>query len=308
MRDYITIDYFANLVSMFRADIDGAIVLIDDESEGQFYEKCIDHRARLVSSHAIAFQLFEVLKARQIAGIATILSAPQARADIPDSVFQSSFGDVVSLLLNSGCCKKVLEEIGGANWLRACDKEVGSFIDRIIALAWSIENICVSEGKRLPLDKLSKLINWQNLEFSDNDVCFYFSATSVINIANLFNVSSTKTRVELLEECNGVIAVKLFSEATKYFYPRGLQPYRQTSESEFIRMMRLAFDLADLEFDKIYWQIRAWERANHKFPLLYHWRILDPLQVVLDQRYWESDIQKMLANDLNGIGMTAIKC
>lgn len=72
-------------------------------------------------------------------------------------------------------------------------------------------------------------------------------------------------------------------------------------------MMRLAFDLADLESDLMYWRIRAWERDNRKFPMLKHWRILDPLQSVLDQRYWESDLQRMLTNDPGRTGMTAIK-
>ena len=63
--------------------------------------------------------------------------------------------------------------------------------------------------------------------------------------------------------------------------------------------MRLAFDLAELEADRLYWLMRKWERKNHRFPLLKSWRLLDPLQAVLDQRYWQSDLDVLLASELD---------
>ena len=42
-------------------------------------------------------------------------------------------------------------------------------------------------------------------------------------------------------------------------------------------MLRAAFRPADIEKDELFWKMKKWERANHRYPLLKRWRDLDPL-------------------------------
>lgn len=307
MRDQLGIEMLANWVTMLRSDIDGAIVLVDNNNEDQFYEKCSHQSARIVPSHTVASQLFDHIQTRRVNGVVAVLSSTLAKDDLPDGVFQSSLGDVTSILLSSKCCEQTLEEIGGATWVKCCNKEVGSLVDHMIALAWTMDNLFLTQQKTLNISEVATFINWSSLEPEYIELKTEFGSEIEIIVVNLFSVSKEKTRTNLLEECNGMLAVELLAEATRNFRPRGLQSKHQSDASNFIKMMRLAFDVADLESDILYWRMRAWERANRKYPLLQQWRILDPLQVVLDQRYWENDLQKMLANDVNKVGMSALK-
>ncbi|CRI63825.1 putative Diguanylate cyclase [Thiocapsa sp. KS1] len=307
MKDLIDIDVLTNWVSMLRAEIDGAILLADDDREGPFYEKCAHEKARVVPSAAVARRLLERIQMRQVAGVVAVVSATRPEVDVAASVFQPSLGDIASLLLCSKCCEGVLEEIGGAAWVRACDKEVGSLTDRVVALAWSLQQFFVSEGVSLAQAAVSSLIDWSTLMFSDSDVANKFGPTSARSARSLLTESLAKSRVDLLRECDGMMAMELLACATREFHPRGLRSSRQSTTSDLLGMMRLSFDLADFESEYMYWRMRAWERANWKYPLLKKWRHLDPLQVVLDQRYWESDLRVILANDSAQLGMTAVK-
>jgi len=91
-----------------------------------------------------------------------------------------------------------------------------------------------------------------------------------------------------------MITVELAAEATSEFRPRGLSANRNCAPGDFLSMMRLAFDLAELESDRLYSLMRGWERKNGRFSLLKPWRLLDPLHTVLDQRYWHSDLVVLL--------------
>ena len=74
MRDHIGIDTLANWVSMLRADIDGAILLVDCEVEGQFYEKCTHSAARVVPSPRTALPLLAMVQSRHISGVVAATS------------------------------------------------------------------------------------------------------------------------------------------------------------------------------------------------------------------------------------------
>ena len=141
MRDHIGIDTLANWVSMLRADIDGAIMLVDYELEGQFYEKCTHSAARVVPSPGTALPLLAMVHSRQISGVVAATSRVSPEKDLPTAVFQPSLGDIASLLLSSSCSDRTIEEVGGGAWLKACGKDVDSLIDRLAALAWLIGSL-----------------------------------------------------------------------------------------------------------------------------------------------------------------------
>lgn len=309
MRNQIGVDTLANWVSMLRADVDGAILLADNDSEGPFYEKCSHPTARVVPSPCVAIQLLERIDARHVRGVVAAISSPRPMPSLPDCVFQPSLGEVASLLLSSKCCEQSLVETGGAVWLKACDKEIEarSLIDQCILLAWSLDVLSVKQPKSLTASLAVSVIDWETLSFSHDRLASEFGQPAVASAVAALDEGGKKSRIDLLTDCSGLIAVEILAAATRNFHPRGLRPSREIKSIDLLGMMRLAFDLADLESDGIYWRIRAWERENRKFPMLRKWRILDPLQAVLDQRYWEGDLQQMLANDAERVGMTAIK-
>lgn len=306
MRELIGIEVLANWASMLRADTDGTIVLVDNDKEGPFYEKCSHDTARILPSNGAARLLLDKINARSIVGVVAVVSGLQSPTGFSDNIFQPSSGDIASLLLCSTCCHKTLNEICGSAWIKAGDKQVGSVLHRTIALAWALSKISHTLGMVFSLEKIETLINWESLRFS-KEMHQEFVDIAAVDHDELINIAENKSINELLSEFDGVFAVNLLAFATVKFNPRGLRSNVECAPSDLLNMMRLAFELPDLEMDQMYWKIRAWERGNIKFPFLKPWRILDSLNVVLDQRYWESDLKSMLLNDLESKGMTAIK-
>jgi diguanylate cyclase (GGDEF)-like protein len=112
------------------------------------------------------------------------------------------------------------------------------------------------------------------------------------------------TREAMLAGCDGIDVMRVLAAALQFFRPRGLQAVRTLDADG---LMRLAFDFAEFESDRAFWKMRKWERQNPKYPLLRLWRLLDPLQVVLDQRYWEADLKSMMASYSEAEGLILFK-
>jgi diguanylate cyclase (GGDEF)-like protein len=102
-------------------------------------------------------------------------------------------------------------------------------------------------------------------------------------------------------------AVQVLAHATRKYRPRGIKARREVSAEELAGMLCMAFDLGELESDEIFWRMKRWERRNSQYPLLRQWRILDPLGVVWDQRYWEDDLSRMLGFLGTKVQMAAFK-
>src|SRR6185503_14249584 len=101
MRDQVGLDFFANLVSMLRASIDGAIWLVDDEDEAGFYEKCAHDKALVLCSPGLALQLLEVVERRGVEGVIACVRGSRTTERERGNVFRPSRGDIASLLLVS---------------------------------------------------------------------------------------------------------------------------------------------------------------------------------------------------------------
>lgn len=305
MRSYIDLPMLANLISMLRADIDGAIWLSDDDSESRFYEKCAHPSSRVVSSPSVACQLLTYVKRRGIDGLVATIKAPTSRYNSLENVFWPELGDVASLLLESCCCDRTLEEIGGATWFKATEKEVGSLRDRAISTAWMFHQILQSTSLQPDLFSIEEFIDWNVVDISIPTINANFGTEAVAQIESQRARLAEMTRKNKLRECDGNNALRVLAEATKKFHPRGLQANQIVSAENIMGMLRLAFDFNEFERDQMYWRMRQWEHQNPKYPLLRVWRLLDPLQVVLDQRYWEKDLALMLQIDLGGDGLCA---
>lgn len=292
---------------MLRADIDGAILLADDELEGRFWEKCTHNNARVVCSPLVAVELLADVIARGVAGVVATVRRHVSPKELPDSVFQPATGDVASLLIASTCFLPTFTDIGGRAWVTAIVKEVGNPVDRAVRLAWSWEQLRTGGFQPTATEFVEKYIDWTTFDVAVARINQRFGSKIADLADSLGNMASSQGARNLLFQCDGMIAIEILAASTSYFRPRGLQATQSTSPNNLLDMLRVAFNLADLESDDIFWQMRAWERRNDRYSLLKQWRILDSLEIAWDQRYWEPDLRRMLEHDTAGKGFTAIK-
>jgi diguanylate cyclase (GGDEF)-like protein len=308
MKSEINFPVLANWVSMLRAEIDGAIWLSDDDIDGRFYEKCAHSSSRVVPSPGVARQLLSHVRKRGIEGLVATMSVPiKVDDNYSEGIFWPGLGDVASLLLASDCCERTLEEITGTTWFKSAEKEVGSLRDRAISVAWTFQQILIFSSIEPGLFAIEDFIDWNDINLSIPAINANFGADVVAFIATLQPRVSGMSREEKLMKCDGVNALRVLARATKMFHPRGLIANQVVDTDHILGMLRVAYDFTELERDPMYWQMRRWERHNPKFPLLRLWRLLDPLQVVQDQRYWENDLKLMIQMDSASEGLSAFK-
>ena len=308
MKSQIGFPMLANWVSMLRAEIDGAIWLSDDDVDARFYEKCAHSSARVVPSPGVARQLLIYVQKRGVEGlIATINVRDNKEGSLSENIFWPGLGDVASLLLASECCERTLEEIVGSTWFKAAEKEVGPLRDQAISLAWLFQQILGINSLESRLFSIEDFIDWDVLDLSISTFNANFGPGAEVQIKALQGRLPVLSRKERLVECDGMNAVRVLACATKRFHPRGLLANQGVNADLILGMLRVAYDFTEFEHDHMYWRMRGWERHNPKFPLIRVWRLLDPLQVVLDQRYWETDLKLMIQQDSSNEGLSAFK-
>src|SRR5580658_8623119 len=113
MREYVDIEFLANLVSMLRADIDGAVLLADDEEEARFYERYVHSSARVVAAPKAAASLLGALDQRGIEGVAAAVRGPAMPGAARENVFRPALGDVASLLVTSDGSHQAMMDVCG---------------------------------------------------------------------------------------------------------------------------------------------------------------------------------------------------
>jgi diguanylate cyclase (GGDEF)-like protein len=296
MRKFLGSAVLANLISMLRADIDGAIWISDRDDDARFYETRVAHHlSRIVCAPDIAVDVFNTIKDRGIVGvIATVQRENTARSD---AVFSLDVGDVASLLIKPGCCLRVLEDVGGSAWLKASERTVGDLRHPAVHIA----NVFQRMRRALSLPKaaqfetgelIQKVVDWDSIQI-DWDRLLQLLLNSGISDSRLEELRASNSGVgdfdmELVE-CDGLEALEVLAAATANFRPRGIQSSRVVDWATLFSMLRVAFDLTEFELQSMFWKMRSWQRTND-YPVLREWRSLDPLQEVLDQRYWENDL------------------
>ena len=293
MLEYVNIDVLANWVDMLRAEADGAIWLVDDEDEAAFYQRCAHQEARIIPAPDLAIQLLDLLEARGMEGLVATVRSAEIATPARANVFRPSSGSIASLLLLSkNCCDAVITDIFGTAWLLACDKQIGPIRSRVMSIAHVLDEIrraCLQENVPPPgVECIDEFIQWGTLEFSWDEVRSHLTGKR-LPIEYADQIQSTVGLVSpdaCVLQCDGMDAIRVLASATKLFRPRGIKAQRQVSVQDLTGMLRLAFDLGELEGDKIFWQMKRWEWNNQQYPLLCEWRTLDPLGVLLDQRYW----------------------
>jgi len=285
---------------MLRADIDGAVLLVDDEEEARFYERCVHRTARVVAAPSMAVPLLGALDGRGIEGVVAAIRGPAILKGAQDNVFRPSLGDVASLLLTSEGFKQVMVDVCGTPWLTACEKQVGPALHRAVWIAQLFAKLRVACNIGTPgplgIGRFLELIRWDTFELAWDLVGSILPSDSASS-KELEELRATAcggdTKLRILD-CDGRDAMNVLAAATRLFRPRGIKALSETQASELMAMMRVSFDLRDLEADEIFWCMRRWERQNHAYKFLREWRTLDALGIVWDQRYWEGDLRLML--------------
>jgi diguanylate cyclase (GGDEF)-like protein len=301
MREYLDLCVLANWVCMLRSDVDGAIWIADDEEEARFYERCAHHSGRVVPAPTVAVGLLQRVELRGAQGVVATVRAPSHPQDGAENVFRPSVGDVASLLVLSRSWDYVTAEVCGPSWLRACEREVGSIRTRGVSIACSLEALsqaCLQEA--LPpvdlLGQLAEVIRWDTLDLAWDHASTILSAggLSLAAIERVRSETVGNARAADISGCDGMAVVSVLAAATQFFRPRGIRSASEITSVQLVAMLRAAFDLQELDREPMIWSMRRWERRNSRYPLLAHWRLLDPLRVLLDQRYWEEDLACIL--------------
>jgi diguanylate cyclase (GGDEF)-like protein len=312
MREHISVDVLANWVVMLRADVDGAILLSDDDNEARFYERCIHERSRVVPAQDIALPLLDRVELRGIRGVVATLRGTGPYRNSPN-VFRPFFGDVASLLLFSKSSDGVIGDVCGHPWLVACEKEVGPIRKRVAAIARLLQEarrVCLEECLAEPcFSDPSEIVEWSSfqLDWDRLDPILLSSGLAKEQLDQLRAVQLGGDFRSSLVGCDGMDAVRIFAAATSMYRPHGISSLREIDAASLLSMFRVAFDLREFEEDGVFWQMRRWERVNPRYPLLRRWRSLDPLGVVWDQRYWESDLAVFLTALLQGESLAIFK-
>lgn len=304
MREFCDVSVVANLVSMLRADLDGAIWIVNDDDEGPFYEGCAHQNGRVVPTNGAAVAVLDELSRRGVEGVVAVVRGNEVR-DVDGPIFRPQAGDVASILLCSQSVDRVLGDIGGMAWLVACGREIGSLLGRSLWIARLFRTLRLLRPSLVvsPIDNPDTWIDWTTFEINWR----YAQATLVdLDLSNeavaalvSFPVGEDVRADAIL--CDGEDAVRVLAAATRLYRPRGVSARKGVESVDLNALLRAGFDWEEFEVDRMYRSLVLWQFKHSRFPLLRRWRTLDPLRVVLDHRYIDADLE-FLAHSVEMIG------
>ncbi|NVD71170.1 GGDEF domain-containing protein [Duganella sp. BJB1802] len=301
MRDSIGVPAITNWVSMMRAGVKGAIVLVDDDNEGRFYENCCHESAYLVPTQQAAREIIAISHQRGTQGVvALVRDTPEVEGD---AVFRPAVGDAISLLLVSSNLNKVLLQLGGSDWLNSYESTCKStFFENIISISWLLNRLNMA----YKIDGLN-YINWTTLQFSMSQLENDYGAVISDEVKTLLAEINVREARSLLTEFDGRLGLDLIKSVLFFYKPNGILARRKATIEYILDMLIVSFNLVDIETDDIFWKLRDWERKNISFPLLRQWRQLDSLGMLLDQRYWQEDLRNLIQFDSKKNGLAVFK-
>lgn len=284
----------ANLVMMLLGDVLGVVWLVDDEKEAPFYELAKNEDGRVVPAYGHAIDVLQTVVNRGGKGV---VAAVRGSNELPRSlpVFRPELGDVASLLLSSPSADRVLSDVGGWTWLRACRREIGEVVPRAVALASLLPEVLVDESGVGLDEAIEELFDWENANIASGEPPERDLDSTGRPGSFLVNESQcvADARAHLLR-CDGMKVVAVLAAFTRRFRPRGICSSRSVTTTELLAELRLAFNFEDIEIDSMYWDLKAWQWLNPRYPLFRRWRRLEPFEILLDARYIRPDFNRLL--------------
>jgi diguanylate cyclase (GGDEF)-like protein len=307
MREYINADFLATWISMLRASESGAICLVDDEEEALFYLRITDESARVLPAQMFAMDVLTILQTRGIRGVVAMVRLPPS-AQMPgvQGAFRPEAGDVNSLLILSSALMSVIQDVCGPAWQAGFQSEIGSLRVKVVELAVLFQRLKAhldTSGVESPeVSTYENSIDWSSLTFDIAAARANLSLDGVPSEVFSIDPCSLEGNIrQAIKQCDGSDALKLLAITIRNCRPHGIQPRKKPEWDQLLTMLRTSFPLDEIEQDEMFWRMMEWERSNPRYPLLRQWRYLDPLGVVLDQRYWLQDLNatiKLARQDL----------
>lgn len=289
----------ANLVMMMRADVDGAIWLVDDEDESRFYEQLAHSQSRVIPSFGAALDVLEAVTRRGAGGVVVVRKRVEPLT-VGESVFVPDLGDAASILLASKSTDRVLGEIGGAYWLTACARDFGGLLPWAVQLARQLAIL----RREYPIEHLPELseqldnfVDWSSMELKWSQLASAQTGAGFSEVL-LHEAKSVPRECELpvgLHSCDGHDVVSALAAATRMCKPRGLSAYTSVSTTQLLSMLRSAFDHESFESDNVFWRLKRWQWHRRRYALFRPWRQLEPFGILLNQRYIEGDVANVIA-------------
>jgi diguanylate cyclase (GGDEF)-like protein len=299
MREFLGVDVLANAVSMLASSRRGAIWISDCDEEARFYEsRCAHPEATVLPAPNQATDVLTSVKHRGIDGV--LATIPNPEKPLQEDEFSLSAGDVISLLVLSPSCMRILEEVGGRNWLAAADVVTGGFMNRSeqIAVFYGVIARAIAAGRMnrgAGTELLQGIVSWPLFEInrSANDNGRFPEELWRRALAKAEEYRELKGRSNSAPFLGDDLLIVL-GNALTHFRPRGVTPNRTAGPDELLPLLFAGYDIHEFESDELYWDLRTWQRIK-KYPVLREWRLLEPFGLLLDQRYWERDLAKFLS-------------
>lgn len=298
MQEYIDEFTLANQIVMLRDESTGAIVLINHEEEGRFYESITHKSAIVIPSLKVATDLLSLVASRGIKGV---IAAVQSRfkTGAHEAEFCPDAGDVASLLLKSSEFDKVILNVAGKKWIKAADEATHGLLRHASELASQLVEMATASGGVISSTLLTHCINWDDFSID----CVRFE--SLLKSSGKSNETSGSEVLQGLS-C-GHVALEIISASTCNFRPSGLVCNQTVSKQSLLQLLEVSFDCSDIERDSFFWRVKAWERRNREYPVFREWRTLDSFGLLWDQRYWESDLSLIKKHERDDVKLSLVK-
>jgi diguanylate cyclase (GGDEF)-like protein len=301
MREYLDLDYHANVVSMLRPDVEGAMWLVDDCDEVAFYDRVCHEQGRVFDEDGFALRVFELLRRRGLEGVVAAARNTQYEGDFPEGVFQLDLGDVASAVLASPHAVGVLRSVLGTAWVKACERKIGCPRRRAAQVARCSSAVCSwrrrsgrEDGRREGFWK--KVVRWEDFEIRWG----YLTTEARRSGVSPSEVEQVRTEIaewgleELLAHSDGFHAICALAGAGAHYKPRGVSAQRKVDAHSLLTTLVTGYQLDTIESQRVFARMLVWAWRYPDYPLFRDWRSRDAFGVLWDQRYWENDLAALL--------------
>ncbi len=260
-------------------------------------------------TEGVALEVLAILSARGLEGFVATVSGSNAASSDNDYVFFPDEGDVSSLLITSRTSQEIVSTIAGAAWVDAFPDFLVTPMETSVRLAWlacKLRNDC---GIDLDDRQLSSILEWW-ISTSENGIEAQYDEENgrLLEVfASLYSEASSSEIQKLVIEMEGDISILWLAYLIRKYRPRGIRAASTLSFEEMFLNMICSYDRGEFENQKLFWKMRSWELRNPGYPLLNDWRQRDPLDAVLDQRYWRQDLERALDSDSGFESVTVLE-
>ncbi len=282
MKQYLTADDIVAEVEMVRTQFKGTVLLLEGDTDCRLLDQLIDSPlCRTLPGHGKQRVLEAVskLEAVNFKGILAIVDSDfwrvLGRHSPSPNVIMTDHHDLEIMLLRSRAIDKVLSEFSSDNKVatylneRDNDDLVSALLEASLPLA-VLRFISIRDSLSLKFEGV-EIESYTNLKTLDVDFPSILSRVLQITGDPSIDISALNEEIktalkrdhDLDQMCNGHDAVGLLSHGLRRAL--GSCSAAVASADNVGRMLRMAFELRDLQETTLYLEVRAWEARNVPF-------------------------------------------